>query len=178
MKLTYLVFDNRLRPGVNLTDPILPHLKAMDLSIPIFFFLYGGIFSFLYYIIPRPQTFVPAVRAFLLLFAIRTAFIYLVPLAPPIDLVPLRDPFVDNVIGFKSEVVNDLFFSGHVADLAFFTFCCKNRMIRNFLAVSVVAVAVMVLFQRVHYTADVLAAPVFSYFCYSVFVKRYMDIEK
>lgn len=174
MLITRFVYYNRLRSGVILHDPIMALFTPMDLSRPIFFFLYSGILLFLYHVIPRAQTFVPAVRAFLLLFAVRAAFIYLVPLAPPADLVVLRDPFVDNIIGFKNEVINDLFFSGHVADLSFFVFCCTDKKIRNYLILSAVAVGIMLLIQRAHYTADVLAAPVFSFFCYTVFVKPYV----
>ena len=171
MMVTRFLYYNRVRPGVLLNDPVLALFRPMDLSIPIFFFLYSSIILFLVHILARPQTFVHAVRAFLFLFAIRAVFIYLVPLAPPQGLILLNDPFIDNVIGFKNQVLNDLFFSGHVSDLSFFIFCCTNKKIRNYLILSTITVAIMLLIQRAHYTADVLTSPMAAYFCYSMFVR-------
>ena len=171
MMVTRFLYYNRVRPGVLLNDPVLALFRPMDLSIPIFFFLYSSIILFLVHILARPQTFVHAVRAFLFLFAIRAVFIYLVPLAPPQGLILLNDPFIDNVIGFKNQVLNDLFFSGLVSDLSFFIFCCTNKKIRNYLILSTITVAIMLLIQRAHYTADVLTSPMAAYFCYSMFVR-------
>lgn len=171
MMVTRFIFYNRLRSGAVLNDPVLAMFAPVDLSWPIFILLYSSVFFFLVHISARPQTFVYAVRAFLFLFAIRAVFIYLVPLAPPAGLVILKDPFIDNVIGFRSEVVNDLFFSGHVADLSFFIFCCTNKKLKAWLVLSTVAVGIMLVIQRAHYTADVLTSPMAAYACYSLFVR-------
>jgi hypothetical protein len=171
MMVTRFLYYNRVRPGAVLNDPVLALFRPMDLSIPIFFFLYSAIAVFILHMIARPQTFIHAVRAFLFLFAVRAVFIYLVPLAPPAGLVLLNDPFIDNVIGFKNQVLNDLFFSGHVSDLSFFIFCCTNKRIRAYIVFSTVAVAIMLLIQRAHYTADVLTSPMAAYFCYAIFVR-------
>ena len=171
MMVTRFLFYNRVRPGVTLNDPVLALFAPVDLSAPIFILLYSSIILFLIHMLARPQTFVYAVRAFLYLFAIRAVFIYLMPLAPPQGLVLLKDPFIDNVVGFRNEVLNDLFFSGHVSDLAFFIFCCTNKKLKGYLIVSTLAVAIMLLIQRAHYTADVLTSPMAAYFCYAVFVR-------
>jgi len=174
MMITGFLYYNRVRPGAVLNDPLLALFSPVDLSIPIFLLLYSSIILFIFHISARPQTFVYAVRAFLILFAVRAVFIYLVPLAPPKGLVLLNDPFVDRVIGFKNEVLNDLFFSGHVADLSFFIFCCTNKKLRSYLILSTIAVGVMLLIQRAHYTADVLISPMAAYMCYSAFVKNHV----
>jgi hypothetical protein len=171
MMVTRFLYYNRVRPGAELNDPVLALFSPMDLSIPIFLLLYSSVLVFLLHMIARPQTFVHTVRAFLFLFAIRAVFIYLVPLAPPAGLILLKDPFIDNVIGFKNQVLNDLFFSGHIADLSFFIFCCTNKKMQYYLILSTLAVAIMLLIQRAHYTADVFTSPMAAYFCYSVFVK-------
>jgi hypothetical protein len=175
--ILYIVFSrfliyNRFHPGAVLADPLFSISKSIDFNLPIFAMTYVGIFSFLFYIIPRPREFMFGVRGFLALFIIRVSFIYLVPLRPPIDMIPLHDPFIDRVVGFNGEVVNDLFFSGHVADLFFFAFCCTDRIIRNVLYFAGILVGIMVIGQKVHYTADVLAAPFFSYGCVVVFLSK------
>jgi hypothetical protein len=171
MMVTRFLYYNRVRPGTELNDPVLALFKPMDLSWPIFILLYSSIILFLVHMLARPQTFIPAVRAFLFLFVIRAVFIYLVPLNPPAGLILLKDPFIDNVIGFKNQVLNDLFFSGHIADLSFFIFCCTSKKLRYYLVPATIAVAIMLLIQRAHYTADVLTSPMAAYFCYSVFVR-------
>ncbi len=97
----------------------------------------------------------------------------LIPLLPAPDMIDLQDPFTDNVIGFKGQVRNDLFFSGHVADLAFFSICCFNKNIRRFLIVITVLAAIMLVWQKVHYMADVIAAPIFSFVVYVLVVQKY-----
>ena len=130
MMVTRFLFYNRVRPGVELNVPVLALFAPVDLSIPIFIFLYSSVVIIVLHFLARPQTFMFGIRAFLYLFVLRAVFIYLVPLAPPSGLVLLKDPFIDNVIGFRNQVLNDLFFSGHIADLSFFAFCCTNKKLK------------------------------------------------
>jgi hypothetical protein len=173
MILTRALIAHRFHPGVIIDDPFFSHLRSVNFSGGIFFFTYASIFSFLYYIIPKPVVLFYALRGFLALFALRTIFIFLMPLQPSPDLIALTDPFTDKVIGFHGQVLNDLFFSGHVGDCCYFVFCCRNKVIRNFLIVAAVCTSVMLVWQKVHYTTDVLAAPFFAYACYVVFVKNH-----
>ena len=175
MILTRILIAHRLAPGVIISDPFYSHYRPANCSLGIFLFTYASIFSFLYYVIPQPVVFFYAVRGFLALFALRVAFIFLMPLQPASDLIVLTDPFTDQVVGFHGAVLNDLFFSGHVGDCCFFVFCCQNKSIRNFLIFAAVCTSAMLIFQKVHYTADVLAAPFFAYACYVVFVKGHLS---
>ena len=171
MMVTRFLFYNRVRPGCELNDPLLAMFRPLDLSWPIFILLYSSIVLFLAHALSRPQSFVPMLRAFLYLFVLRALFIYLVPLAPPAGLILLKDPFIDNVLGFKNQVLNDLFFSGHMADLSFFIFCCTSKKLKYYLIPAAITVGIMLLIQRAHYTADVLTSPMAAYFCYAIFVK-------
>jgi hypothetical protein len=175
MILTRILIAHRFHPGVVINDPLFNHLKSLNFSGGIFFFTYASIFSFLYYIIPKPVVFYYAVRGFLALFALRCIFIFLMPLQPSPDVIALTDPFTDKVIGFHGQVLNDLFFSGHIGDCCYFVFCCRNKTIRNFLIVAAVCTSLMLVWQKAHYTADVLAAPFFAYGCYVVFVKKHLS---
>jgi hypothetical protein len=175
MILVRILIAHRFYPGAVINDPVFIHFRSSNLSGPIFLFTYASIFSFLYYIIPKPAFFYYAVRGFLALFALRVIFIFLMPLQPSPDVISLVDPFTDKVIGFHGEVLNDLFFSGHVADCCFFVFCCHNKTIRYFLIFFALATGIMLICQKVHYTTDVLAAPFFAYGCYVLFVKPHAE---
>ena len=163
---------NKGRSGMLLSDPIQPFIQPRDLSHFIFFFTYLAVAAFLFHIIAQPQIMQKAFIGFTAIFIVRTLMIFVLPLAPPEGIVPLHDPVVDMfVMGRASDLRNDLFFSGHISDLSFFIFCTTNKNVRNFLIFSAVIVGIMLVAQRVHYTADVLAAPFFAYWGYKVFVE-------
>jgi membrane-associated phospholipid phosphatase len=67
---------------------------------------------------------------------------------------------------FYSGRVNlkDLFFSGHTAIVFLFVFIFTNPKIKWVFTIAGMIVGVLVMFQHAHYSIDVMAAPVFSYF--------------
>ena len=168
---------NRNRPGVVLDDPIQLLFTPFDFSFPTFLFTYVCIVSFLIYIAARPRDFYYGVRVFTSVFVARIGFIYLVPLATPSGAILLRDPFLDSAIWGNLPISNDLFFSGHVADICVFIFLCRSNSLRLFMTACAITVGVMVIWQHVHYTADVIAAPFFAYAFYSIFAKAYIQEE-
>ena len=109
--------------------------------------------------------------SFAAVFVVRALCIHLVPLSPSPGIIELVDPVTDT-LGHEGRIVNDLFFSGHVADLVTFYLICRSPVLKRYLLLCMVAVATMLVWQRVHYTIDVLAAPAFSYVCYWVFVEK------
>ncbi len=175
--VTHLLVANRFREGGILCDPIQQLFTPVDLSLPIFILTYSCIVAFLLYIIPRPKDFYFAARAFLVVFLLRFSFIYLIPLSPPKTMIVLNDPVLDWIVGNNNEIYNDLFFSGHVADVCIFIFCCRNKWLTYFMVVSVILIAVMLVWQQVHYTADVLGAPFFAYASYRLFAKNGLEMK-
>lgn len=169
---TRLLVLNRFAEGKILRDKVQALLTPVDFSLPIFILTYASIVLFVLYIIPRPRDFYYSARAFLVVFLLRFSFIHLVPLCPPKDMIFLVDPVLDWIVGDNHEIMNDLFFSGHVADICIFIFCCyDNKALKYFLIASAIGVGTMLVWQHVHYTADVLAAPFFAYASYVVFTK-------
>jgi hypothetical protein len=167
-----MLVENRFREGVILCDPIQQLFKPMNFSLPIFLITYSCIVSYIIYIIPRPRDFYVTTRAFLVVFLLRYSFIYLVPLAPPKDMIALNDPVLDWIVGHNHEIFNDLFFSGHVADICIFFFCCRSVTLRAYYLGCIICVAVLLVWQHVHYTADVCGAPFFAFASYFVFARQ------
>lgn len=174
MALVQFLLWNRTRPGAVLDDPIQQLFIPLDLSLPTFFLTYTCIIGIIIHLLAHPRVLHYGFRAFTAVFILRTFFIYLVPLAPPPQTILLKDPFLDSLIWGNVAITNDLFFSGHVADICVFVFLSRSNWLRYFLIVCAVAVGVMVVWQHVHYTADVVAAPFFSYTSYRLFAKPYI----
>jgi hypothetical protein len=155
------------RPGHLLPDPLLALLPVRDVSAPTFALIYGAIAGTLAYLLPRPGLLLRALWAYYFLQVLRMATLWLVPLEPPTSLVVLHDPVMDHIFKVTTQpIVRDLFFSGHTATMALLVLAVRGRGWRGALLPMAVAVGLLVLVQRVHYTYDVLAAPLFAWLAY------------
>jgi hypothetical protein len=155
------------RQGEVLNDVVLDNLPTRDVSIPIFAIIWAGTALFFVRSAQSPMLFLTYMYAFILLSLSRFMTIYLVPLEPPHNLIPLVDPISNSFYG-KSFITKDLFYSGHTATQCLF-FLCFRRKIDRFIAVlCTIAIGFLVLVQHVHYTIDVIAAPVFATICFFI----------
>jgi len=84
------------------------------------------------------------------------------PLEAPPGMIPLDDPLV-RLLGPGKLLTKDLFFSGHTATLFLLGCAVPGRRSRILFFVCTAIVGISVLWQHVHYTIDVLAAPLFAY---------------
>ncbi|MDO7850359.1 phosphatase PAP2-related protein [Hymenobacter convexus] len=155
------------RPGHLLADPLLALLPVHDVSAPTFALIYGAIAATLLYLLPRPQRLLRALWAYYFLQLLRMLTLWLLPLEPPTALVILHDPVMDRIFEVTTQpIVRDLFFSGHTATMVLLTLAGRGRKWRWALGLMSVAVGLLVLVQRVHYSYDVLAAPLFAWLAY------------
>ena len=92
---------------------------------------------------------------------------YVVPLDPPIGTIDLQDPLVF-IIGTGTKITKDLFFSGHTATLFMIFLVTEKKWLKKVFFVNTLLVAVFVVLQKVHYTADVMVAPFVSYGAFKV----------
>lgn len=153
------------RNGHVVKDILLEYLPARNMSLPIFLIIWGLTVLAISRTIRQPVQFLTLGYSFLVLCVARLITITLVPLNPPHGLIPLTDPLTGIFYG-KSFITKDLFFSGHTAN-QFLLFLCLEKKTDKLLALSAtVLVGLLVLVQHVHYTLDVLAAPLFTWGCY------------
>ncbi len=157
------------RPGHRLADPLLALLPVHDVSGLTFGLIYGGILATLVYLLPRPRLLLRALWAYYFLQLLRMATLWLLPLEPPAALLVLRDPVIDRIFEVTTQpIVRDLFFSGHTATAALLALAVRGRRWRTGLALLTGAIGLLVLVQRVHYSYDVLAAPLFAWLAYGL----------
>lgn len=152
----------RHRRGVVPWEPLLGHLPAMQLSVPIFAVQYVALTLLLVRVVRRPDLLPRVVHAICLLVALRMVTIGIVALDPPPDLVELRDPINQLVYGGTEPLTRDLFFSGHTALMVLVAFVVAPGVTRWWAIGAAAAVALLLLGQHVHWTVDVVAAPAFA----------------
>lgn len=158
------------RHGRVLADPVLETLAPRDFSIFIFLLLYTCIISTAIRFLLLPDKFLLGLQAGLAILTVRTLSIYLVPLEPPPGMILLRDPFISLVFGSSANVaVKDLFFSGHVGSMCVLVYFTDPKPAKLFLAFSTFFIGLFIAWQHVHYTIDLLAAPLFGFsLCFMV----------
>jgi len=156
-----------LREGTVLNDAVLDYLSPRDASIPIFTIIWTMTALFFVRSVQSPTLFLTFMYGFILLSASRFVTISLVALDPPHGLIPLVDPISNSFYG-KSFVTKDLFYSGHTSAQCLFFLCFRRKLDRLIALFCTIAVGFLVLVQHVHYTIDVIAAPVFTIICYYI----------
>ena len=156
------------REGTVLADPLLRLLPRADVATPVFVLMYGAVLGAVGWLTRQPLLFLRGLWGYFLLLVLRIISIWLVPLNPPLDLVPMPDPFTAFFFhtAAAEAITKDLFFSGHTATVAILALAVRGRWLRGTLMLVAVLIGVLVLVQRVHYTYDVLGAPFFAWFAY------------
>jgi len=156
------------RPGAIPPDPLIHHMGPMDLSVPVFVVLYGAILLAVVLIARSPAMLLRALRAYLVLLLMRMVTMFLFTLEPPIDLIELVDPVTQLFYPDDRPFRKDLFFSGHTATLALLAFFVPGLRVRALLWSATAFVGVAVILQHVHWTIDVVFAPLFAWLAWRI----------
>ena len=150
------------RKGATLADPILAWLSPRDLTWLTFALIYLGLVAGLALLATQPRRLVPALQAYVVMIVLRMAAMWVTPLEAPPGMIPLNDPLA-RFFGPEKVLTKDLFFSGHTSTLFLLVLVVAGVRWKALFVFCTVVVAVCVLWQHVHYTIDVLVAPLFAY---------------
>ncbi len=157
------------KPGILLIDPILNFFEPRDWSIGIFVTLYSITVLSLVSNAKKPYTLLLMFQMYGVVNFMRLASLYLFTLEAPEGIIPLSDPFL-TVFAYGKEVyVKDLFFSGHVSTLAILFFVEQRKPMKHAILIAAILIILMLTWQRVHYTADMIAAPVVAWLVFRFF---------
>ncbi len=167
-----IIFSNFLsfieeRHGVVLPDPILNIFDPIDLTWLIFGLIYLSLVTAIISFATKPDLLFLALQSYSLLLIFRMIVMYVTPLEAPENMLSLNDPFVQ-FFGTGSILTKDLFFSGHAATLFLLFLIADKKYLKVIFLISTFIVALAVLLQYVHYTVDVIVAPIFAYVSYRI----------
>ena len=153
--------------GIQLKDPILFLFAPKDWSIEIFIVLYCCTALSIIFNFENPKTVLLGTQVYVVVNFLRIVSLYLFTLEAPEGIIPLNDPFLTKVAYGKSIYVKDLFFSGHVSSLFLLFLIEQRKFLKWVFLFATILVAMMLAWQRVHYTIDILAAPLITWavFC-------------
>lgn len=160
------------RQGHVFYDPVLNFFKPQDVSNFIFITTYSFSLFGIVYAISNPFNTIHLCQMYILLTVFRIITLFFIPLNPPPEIIPLKDSFLENTFYNEEGNVKDLFFSGHTATLFLFFFFIKQPILKWVFFTAAISVAIAVLMQHIHYSYDVVVAPLFSYLSYWIIVKK------
>lgn len=149
-------------------DVVLNLVEPVDVSLFTFLIIYSIALYTIVVVIRDPKLFLKAVQAYALMLLIRLITLYFVPLEAPQGIIPLHDPFIEQFFYGKARITKDLFFSGHVATVTLLFLVNPNPKLNWLYVCVIVLVALLIMWQRVHYSFDVFAAPVFTWFAWKM----------
>ena len=155
------------REGMVLQDFVLERLPATDVSIPTFIIIWSVVLLVFYRIYQNPSIFLVVAYGFILMCIARVLTISLLPLNPPPGLITLKDPIANIAYGGKGIfITKDLFYSGHTGNMFLFFLCLQAKWDKIIALAASFMVGILVLIQHIHYSVDVIAAFIFTYFLY------------
>jgi len=153
------------RNGYMFSDFILELIPARNFSIAVFFLIWSSCLLLIVRIYRDPMMMLVTLWAYNCVTLLRMACIGLFSLNPPAGLIPLADPITNQFYG-AHYITHDLFFSGHTTTVFLIFLCLKKKWDRIYTLWASILLGLFLLGQHVHYTIDVLAAPVFTYAAY------------
>ena len=159
------------RQGHSVYDPILNFIKPRDVSDYIFFVTYSTALVAIIYAFLSPYKFLHLMQMYGTLTLLRVLTLFFVPLDSPTSIIPLHDEILTHTFYAGGENLKDLFFSGHAATLFLFYFFSVNKVLKYLFLAAAISVSIGVVVQHVHYSYDVIAAPIFAYISYKVITK-------
>ena len=172
---THFLAYNETRIGFNFNDPVLSLFKPVDVSFITLIITYS--FSLFAIVLAcfKPTLFVQLAQAFTLILILRILCMYFVPLEPPTAIIPLEDGFLRSYVYSGRPNLRDLFFSGHTASMCLFAYCFTDKKIKWMFVFGAIIIGTLVTLQHVHYSIDVMAAPVFVYI--AVWLQKKINLQ-
>ncbi len=156
------------KPGIVLDDFILNLFTPIDWSWIIFGLIYSSVLLTIGFNYTKPFVILLGIETYVAVNLFRFITLYAITLEPPVGIIALIDPVITKIAYGDVVYLKDLFFSGHVATMTLLFLLEQNRFRKTLLAITTLLVAFFILWQHVHYSVDVLFAPLFTWFIFSL----------
>ncbi len=160
------------KQGIQLNDYLHDVLPVTDWSLEIFILIFAAPALFFANNMRSPLTILFSLQCYVTVNLMRMASVYVFTLEAPAGMIPLVDPFLAKVVYGNTLFVKDLFFSGHTCTL-FMLFLIERKLwVKSLLGLATGAVAIFLIWQRVHYTIDIIGAVLACLLVYRVFSRK------
>ena len=156
------------RNGIVLNDWLLNWIPPHDASLSIFIFVWAITLLLIIRMVQQPNIFILMLWAYVILCILRVGSITFTALNAPKGFIELVDPIVSNIFYRHTLISKDLFFSGHTSTAFLMFLCLTKKSDKLFAFVATLIIASLLLLQHVHYSIDILAAPVFAFISYLI----------
>jgi hypothetical protein len=153
------------RKGALLNDWLLARIPPHNVSVLIFAIIWSMVLLILIRAINNPSIYITYCWTLIFVCILRFVSISVVALDPPLGLIPLVDP-LSSVFYGNAAITKDLFFSGHTSTMFLIFLCLERKKDKIIALIGTVVVAFLLLVQHIHYTIDIMAAPIVVYTCY------------
>ncbi len=158
------------KKGLVLNDWLLSHLNPSDWSIAIFVLIYSTIALTLFTHFRNPHIMVVGLATYCGVTWLRLFAMYIFTLEAPPGMIYLSDPFLSIVV-YPQTFAKDLFFSGHISTMMVLIFIEPVKILKWIKIAATVAAAILILIQHVHYSVDVIFAPLFTYLIHRLVIQ-------
>jgi len=151
--------------GIELNDWVLKRLPSIDVSVFIVTLMLSSAALFALRGLSNPNMLMTFLFALIIHLIARMITISATQFFPPQGLIVLHDPMGSMLYQYRF-ISRDLFYSGHTAILSLLYFCSFKKLDKYYIMLTVIGVGFLLLVQHVHYTIDVLCAPLFAFGCF------------
>jgi hypothetical protein len=165
--ISFVIKYAEARQGVVLNDPLLSMFSAVDFTWWIFAAIHIFTTLVVISVAKDPMQIFIMITGYSLIVYFRAVSIWLTPLAPPDGIIVLENPIMI-LLGAGDFHRQDLFYSGHTASMVFCLLAARKKWLRVAMALSGLFVVAAILWQKVHYSIDVYAAPFFAYSAFKI----------
>jgi hypothetical protein len=159
--------------GIYPKDALFNLLTPVNWSVAVFTIIYVSILQTVISVFRKPNLILIGLTTYFGVTLARMASMYFLTLEVPRDMILLIDPLSSSFYPERS-FAKDLFFSGHVSTMTLLVLIEKNRLIRLAKIAATVVLGIFLIWQHVHYTVDILAAPLVTYGVFYI-VRRLLE---
>lgn len=149
--------------GILLNDPVLNFFTPVDWSNAVFFILTVALIQTLTLYYGNAEVFLTGLMSFCVVNILRVISMYVITLEPPADMILLIDPISASLVYPEQAFAKDLFFSGHVSSMMILVYIERSRVWYLIKIAATVLMALFLAWQHVHYSVDLVVAPLATY---------------
>ncbi|MEP6645477.1 MAG: phosphatase PAP2-related protein [Saprospiraceae bacterium] len=149
------------KQGIYLNDVVLNLFTPYNWSILIFTLIYVSVAQTIFSVARFPSLILLGLATYFAVSLIRMWTMYMVTLETPVDMILLIDP-ISSLFYPTGTFAKDMFFSGHLSTMTVLVLVERKKWAKWVKAGFTLVIGILLAWQHVHYTIDLVVAPLVS----------------